>query len=330
MKNKHLVVIFLAVVAVGYIARRLPLPYRRAWSTDLVELDTAAVRQIAVQRPGAAELVFERTERGWSVSQDVRSLGLAPAQVEPLLAALARIRSDRVVKTNRPDTLGLAETAALHVAVYDADGLLESFWLGGEFTGADGAAYTYFRPERHDALYAAEGALRTRFDVRIDDYRDLTAFSLQPQTVQGVALSWRDHAPLYLLRNDTLGAWQTADGRAQWPDTTMQAWLRQLVRLARSRHADFFDESTAADQYVARITLEGAGDPPLVLRFFHLPSPEAPDDLAALRGGRRGLASYVLASSVKPGSYFAVDDTTLAKRLCFGLLPVVKDTMSAQ
>lgn len=170
MKNKHLVLLFVATVAIGWLLRRAPWRAAQVFQTELIGVDTARLTQLRLLLPGQPELLLERTETGWTALQEGRSVVVAPADMLPLLHALVAIRSVGVVKTRQPDTLGLSAAEGLQVTVYQAGQHKEDFWIGRE-TSAENAPATFIRLAGHEGNYLVEHHLRRIFDRRLEDFR---------------------------------------------------------------------------------------------------------------------------------------------------------------
>lgn len=92
MKNKHLLLLFLATIAVGLLARRVPWFKDSLLQTSLIEVDTTRLTQISIYLPDQPELLIERTESGWAATQEILATGISDEHMAPMLAALASVR----------------------------------------------------------------------------------------------------------------------------------------------------------------------------------------------------------------------------------------------
>ena len=319
MKNKHLVLLFVATIAVGWLLRRAPWRAAQWFQTELIQIDTARLTQLRLLLPGQTELLLERTETGWAASQEGRSVVVPPAEMRPMLAALVAIRSIGVVKTRQPDTLGLAETAGLQVTVFEDGQPTEDFWIGREILKNQAPA-TYLRLAGHAGNYLVEQHLRQIFARRLEDFRSANICRFSPADVRTLTVEWPAQHWLLLLRRDSTGQWRNAETDSVRTDSAVQAWLRPLSRLQQRPYADYFDDSRAKETMCTRITLGfAAPTPPLSLRLFQIDPADLPENLSELYREKTLPARFVLHSSQNPHNYFALADTVLAQQIRFGL-----------
>lgn len=323
MKNKHLVLLFLGVLAIGLVARRLPFWRAERMETSLVQAHPARISRVALSLPGAPELALERGGEGWLATQDDRSVPVPAGTMDTLLATLEQIRSLRIVKTRRPDTLGLAPGADIGVQIFEAGAPADAFRLGRETT-EDGMPATYLALPGHEGIYLVEGHLRRIFLLKMTDFREKNALRFDPDAVSAIRLREKNRPERLWLKNDSLPVWTNADTLLDCPDATARAWLGLLPTLNGLPFADDFDETRAGQHLAAEIVLLGTragGGLPLTLRLFYVLPPELPEDWAAARRRRDALATWVFQSSQNPGNYFALGDSALARQLCRSLLP---------
>ncbi len=329
MKNKHLVLLFVATMAIGWLLRRAPWRTAQLFQTALIQVDTARLRHLRLLLPGQPELLLERTERGWAALQEGRSVAVPPADMQPLLTVLVAIRSVQVVKTQRPDTLGLSEATGLRVTTRQDDGHQEDFWLGRE-TGAENVPTTFLRLSGHDGNYLVQYHLRSVFTRRLADFRSVDICRFSPAEVRTLTVEWPAQHWVLLLRRDSSGQWRNPETDSLRSDSAVQAWLQPLADLRRQPYADYFDDSRARETLRARITLGfKAPAPPLTLRLFQIDPADLPENLSELYREKIWPARFVLHSSQNPLNYFALADTLLAQQIGYGLdstallLPIV-------
>jgi hypothetical protein len=320
MKNKHLVLLFLGVLILGIASRWLPVRYRTFFETNLLRVDAADVSRMIVSAPGMSDLLFERIDRGWSVEQEDRTAIVPADTVMDMLELLANLASFQVVKTERPDTLGLAPDYLLRVRLFQANKLLENIEIGREYTAPDGS-FTYLRLPGHTGIYRVPGRLRREFGRTLDDFRSKTVLAPTLDAVRAIGVAWPDSTTYFLEKNDSTGRWLFSDGPNSLSADSVSRWFQHVQRLNESPFADHFDESRESETLYAIITLETTNGRTYALRFFFLKPPDAPEDLASLRRrGVRALPSFVVHASSNPLNYFAVADTNLVHQLCHDLL----------
>ena len=311
MKNKHLLLIFLATVAIGLLSRQVQWG-KTDTATPLVRLDTAAVMQINIALPGQSELLFERTDEGWAVEHEGRSFPVLAADMAPMLAALGNLQSfHRLSDAERPDTLGLSEKNALLVTLREGQTRQVQLAFGQQIFEKKAPA-TYLRLGENGGTYLAKHHLRDIFFHKIDFFRKNQIADFDPAAVREVACAWPNDTVLLLQKNDSLHRWYTPDLSRSISDDSLQTWLRGLAALRNLPFADDFDESRRRRTLCAEISLRSiGGSEPLVLSLHRLAPPELPEDIASLRrpAARRLPVAWVLHSSQNPLNYFSVEDS---------------------
>ncbi len=305
MKNKHLVLLFVATMAVGWLLRRAPWRAAQWFQTALIQVDTARLTQLRLLVPGQSELLLERTETGWAALQEGRSVVVPPADMLAMLTALVAIRSVRVVKTKEPDTLGLAESNGLQVTVFQEGQHTEDFWIGRE-TLENNLPVTFFRLAGHDGNYLVENHLRRIFTRRLEDFRATNICQFSPAAVQTLTVEWPQQNWLVMLRRDSIGQWHNTETDSLRTDSAVQVWLLPLAQLRRQPYADYFDDSRARETLRTRITLGfEPPTPPLTLQLFEIDPADLPENLTELYREKTLPARFVLHSSQNPNNYFA-------------------------
>ena len=316
MKNKHLVFIFLLTLVAGLLARRLPWRMSEIFQTDLIEVDTSVLQSISIRRLNAPELLLERTDAGWVADQYGRPVQVPQTEAEAMLQVLSHVQTLRIVKTKRPDTLGLND--AISVQVHGSDDRNEMFYIGKQ-TVENGAPATYIELKNHEGIYLVKNHLRDVFDKTAEHFRTRTAVRFVPQSISGITFFWqKQDSVAFWNRNDTTALWEY--GTLTRPDDSVQQWLHLLTRLNGGPFADHFDDSRARETLVSTLSLKDRSDStPLELRFYYFAPPEIPDDPSDLRTGGEGFSDWVLQSSLNPHNYFCINDTALLRRILYGL-----------
>lgn len=316
MKNKHLVLIFFTVLALGYATRWLPVRYRSFFESNLLLVDTATAQRITVSVPGKPDLFLERVESGWSAEQHGRTVPVSADTMSAMLDLLANLSAFQVLKTTRPDTLGLTAENALRVRVLHTNNQTEQVEIGAEGI-LGGNAWTYLRLPAHGGIYQVPGRLRSPLARTLDDFRSPTILPAPPEATSQIALTWPPDTTVVWEKQDSTGRWGLQNTPLSLSADSVLNWLSLFNRLNGSPFADHFDESSESETLYATIVLGNRS--PQTLRFFYLKPPDAPEDLTPLRlRGIRMLPSYVVHASINPLNYFAVTDTALVQRICRG------------
>ena len=310
MKNKHLLLLFLATVAIGLLSRQLHWG-ENADATALVRIDTAAVAQIVVSVPGQSELLFERTDNGWSVEHEGRAFRVQPSAIDPMLTMLGNLQSLRRLNTERPDTLGLDGKNALVVTAREGEKRAVQLSIGHQ-TLEKTVPATYLRLGENGGFYLAKHHLRDVFFQKIDFFRKNQAAEFNPAAVYSVACQWPNDTALLLQKNDSLHRWQTPDLSRSISDDSLQAWLHGLAALRNLPFADDFDESRSRHTLRAEITIIRSDGEQIALSLHRLAPPELPEEISASRRPARRLpVAWVLHSSQNPFNYFSLSDSVL-------------------
>ncbi len=320
MKNKHLVYLFLCVLALGLISRLLPFQYRQEIRRPLATIDTLAVSKIIISRATAADLLLQRTPLHWTATQDGRSALARGAQVQMLLQLLSALNSCTVKPGAVPEQLGFAPAEAIKLQISQAGKLPETLILGAEYADS-GSVRTYVRIPENKSTFTVKGALRTGFALELSDFRSKEILPQNLKELRKISILRPGRPPVFWARNDSTDIWLSPNGTGPMAMETVRAWL-QLLRQLPAEFSDSFDE-TRADETLhttLHFTLgSGAG---FSLRFFYQKPPELPEDYRPNPASRQQLtAAYVFHSSLNPLNYFALNDTLLARRICSGLLP---------
>ncbi len=322
MKNKHLVFLFFVTVAVGLLIRQAPWRNVSFFQTDLVEVDTTEATQISIFVPGRSELLIERTEAGWAATQDLHSVIVPPDQMAAMLAALTHVRSRRIVKTNRPDTLGLSDSTVVQIAVFRDKENLENFGIGNEIT-ENGQPASFIRLDAHAGIYLVDGHLRGIFYKEIGDFRSRSVARFDPAAVSEVTFHWLEdstHEGLTLQKNDSTAYWQMSGKPVpDVPNDSLQNWLQRFNRLNDSPFADQFDETRERETFKSRVTIRFRNSDSLVVGLFFAKPPDLPEEVTVLRAGQ--LPLYIIHSSQNPLNYFAPPDTALVRSIFFEGMP---------
>ncbi|MFN0036158.1 MAG: DUF4340 domain-containing protein [Saprospiraceae bacterium] len=316
MKNKHLVLLFLLTLLVGVAVRRAPWRNHTFFQTKLLPTDTSEVRRIEIRAPGQRDLVLMLNDAGWTAEQGDRSARVPPDISQKMLVALADLRSIRIVKTDRPDTLGFTKSTAIHLVVHYAEHRGEYLSIGRE-TIEDSQPATFVRFKRHQGVYLAEGHLRAVFSKTLTDFRNAAVIQFNPDDLRGFAVFGQNLDSLSFLKNDSSGLWENEAKTRAIPHDSVQHWLAKIDRLKQLPFADLFDETHASKTFFAQINLEtGKGGEPLSLKIYRLRTPSLPEEMPDSPIDKSQFAPFALYFSSYPTNYYALSDTALLRQIC--------------
>lgn len=307
MKNKHLLLIFFCTLLLGLVARYAPWFKSDIFQTDLVRVDTAAVQRISITQPGRTELLLERSDDGWVASQDDFAIRTADSLLMPLLEAIGRIRSLRIVHTEQRDTLQLLPSQAIHVEISGDHSHRETFEIGREIWEHKQPA-TFVEIDKHEGIYLTDKHLRSVFTKSVDDFRSKTLLTFLPQNLQSVEILRPGIDTLTFEKSDTSAMWLSNRTEPWLAPEGVAEWLKKLHNLNGLPFAPHADEVHAADNMLVSISLYFAqSDVPTQVLIF---------DAGAMF--RRKSPVYVLQSSQNPFNFFSLSDTLLARKIWSG------------
>ncbi len=323
MKNKHLVLLFLSVLVLGLLAKRLTWPANQFFKTNLIKVETDRIAQISIERYGQPELLLERAETAWVATQEGRTAVVRPEHIEPILAALSAVYSIRVVKKPRLDTLGFYAENALKIAVKQDDGAVRTFEVANE-TLENGRPATYILIKRYGEVFLVENHLRKVFSKKLDDFREKKVADFAPDEVKQIIFDWTEreepNVQYPIFKNDSTGKWEPLGGTPpEISEDSIQAWLSLFSRLNDAPFADYFDESRARETLLSQVEIGLSYPDSLVFRLFYVKPPDLPEEISTAK--IKTLPVYVLHSSQNPSNFFAPQDTQLLRQIFFMFQP---------
>lgn len=303
MKNKHLVLLFLIALLVGLALREAPWRDTVLFTADLLKIDTSSIQQIQVSAPDKSPIYLIRTENGWAMEQANRHVQLPAHKAQVLLTAIANLRSIRIIKTNRPDTLGFADNRAVVVNIHCNDGKKETIRIGRENAGS-----AYVELPNHDGIYLTNVPLRSHFLFSINDFRNRSALDFKGIRVTGITLK-QPGKKEFAFKKDTLNNYWTAPGATEnCPSDSVQNWLNRLGAHSQLEFADWFDESQADALLHSEWFFEcELPENSFLIKLFYPGITRPATDL---------FGRLVLHSSKNPDNYFAMPYNVLFENAC--------------
>jgi len=316
MKNKHLVFLFLLTLLIGLAVRRAPWRDSAFFQAELLKADTAEMLRIEISVPGHRELIMMRNELGWEAEQQGRSTRVPPAIAQTILAELDALRSIRIVKTDRPDTLGFLQGKAIEMRIYSSNRATDFLSIGQE-TIEYGKPATFVLLRRHGGIYLTEKHLRASFSKTLKDFRNAAEIQFNTADVREFSIFGQNLDSLMFQKNDSVGIWESLLVHRTIDNDRVQEWLTKIERLKKLPFADLFDESHANKTSFAQINLGfNQQTEPLTLKIYRLSNTILPEELPDIPLDQSQFAPYVLYFSQYPTNYFALSDTSLLRQIC--------------
>lgn len=316
MKNKHLVLLFLLVLLLGYVGRRLPWRCQSDLRSRLVPVPEAVYR-IQVSREGQPDLFLERTAAGWVAEQEGRVVPVSSDTMTALLEMLGQTTPFTPLKEHE-GAAPFASVPPIHLRFSLRDRSEVSLQLGLEGQDLNGP-WTLVRLARHEGVYRVRNALRLPFERTLDDFRSRELLPFSVEQVCRVALHWPPDSSVFWEKTDTVAQQKAHDSSPTFSTSPFQYWLNAVAQLRNLPFADFFDENQEEEWLRLTATLTTCKGQALTLRFFMLEPPDIPEDTRLLRRqGIRSLPRYVVHSSANPRNYFVLPDAEMGARLCTG------------
>lgn len=311
MKNKHLVLLFIATIIIGLALRHLP------WrSTDNFQKNLLPADSSQIVRMELGDLTLIRTETGWAAEQKNRSARVPEALIQPMLAALSPLRSIRIVPTQQPDSFGLSGQKAIAITIYYAENRTEHLRIGQEILD-QGKPATYILLPRHEGVYLVENALRSPFTKSFDDIRKAAVVDYHTTDVHAFSIETLHADSQFFTYNPQNGRWQSENSVRSISNDSVFAWLSRMEKLPQLPFADLFDETHGGKQLFSRISLSLNGIPePLWVNIYRLNTLSMPEELPDLKPNDPRLAPYALYFSPYPTNYYALSDTIFLRQIC--------------
>lgn len=316
MKNKHLVLIFVLTLLIGLAVRRAPWKLTSFFQAELITMDTSAIHQIEIQRAQTPSLLLLRGDEGWQAEADERSVKVPTTDMQTMLSALKDMRSVQIIKTDRPDTLGLGAYQSIRLTLEDADQQKDALIIGRSTPLGQGRG-CYIQLPRHLGIYLVDRDLHAAFSKSMDDFRPKNILNFPTDSLTAVTIYIPSSDTMMYQKNDSSGVWESRPEGAPLTMEQQQKWLNTLGQLHDLPFADQFDESRAAENLFAEIKLElNPETPPLNLEIYRFSALNLPEETAGKAFTKHSLPTFVLRSSQNPLNYFAVEDSLLIHQIC--------------
>jgi hypothetical protein len=308
-KNKHLVLLFLAVVALAVALR-----YISCKQPDQLEARLFPIASESIDFVAWDNTEFKRSEEGkWVANRFAETVIVPDSILRPTLQALARLTTLKVINSERPDTLGVAVGQNVLVRFRSSE-LPEAQMLaiGRTVLHQDGRLATWVALPQHKQYYLADGDLRGFFQFDMQRFRPNQAFNFNFEQLCSTKISSGDQVLFEANRQgDSLVIANPLKG------FSLGMWRMFWPTLAKGELATDFSESQARETFWGTVLFKGCTAQELELKFYFLNRFEPTDDEAQLKALRKFQLHWVMTSSQQPGRFFYVHDTQMLRWALF-------------
>jgi hypothetical protein len=256
---------------------------------------------------------FNQGEDGqWVATRFAETMMVPDSVLRPVLQALARLTTIRVLTSERPDTLGVAVGQNVLVR-FKTEELPDAQMIAiGRSTLYEGKPATWVALPQHSQYYLVDGDLRSHFQFDMRQFRPNLAFNFNFDQLCGAQIMSGDQVLFDLQQQGdsvvmanppkgfSLGMW-----RMFWPT------------LARGEIATDFSEIQAQETFWGSIVFKGCEQRDLQLKFYFLNRFEPTEDETQLKALRNFKPHWVMTSSQQPGRYFYVEDAQMLRWALF-------------
>jgi hypothetical protein len=300
MKNKHLVLIFLLLVAAVILSRKQFGKRERSFEAVLIETDTSALSAIVFTPPDGDEFSLTKEANGWIISDGVRSAAASPEPISKLLNALQLIESRQIASKNRDQwpEYGLSEQQAFRVRLYRGGKVIHDFMLGDEgFDPQTQSIFTYLRMTGENTVFVTDGAQMVNIGRDFDSYRHRVLLRMK-RDMEVTEFQWANPDTAFAFVRTPAG-WVHGDSLLD--SMAVENYLNVMRNISGEQFADDFDEMQAEQYLHKTLTMSGKNIPePFVIQCFH-------DSL------RR--PPFLIRSSQNPRAFFKSDSTDLYRKV---------------
>lgn len=317
MKNKHLVLLFLGIVALGGISRFCHFSLGTKLDAVLFKKPLAEIDKIWICRKDT--IILTRTAEHWLISQKEETAPVPDSVVIALLDLMGSIRAVELLHSNRPDTLGLGLYPQKSVVCSSHQWDDQVFFVGNT-VNRGGSVFTWVGLPRHEQYYLAPGDLNAAFRVEHHQYSPKVRMHTDTAGWSGMRYVLRGDTLLDLFRDTIRGAWLQSPFGPQ--DTVsavrLEQWKQRWQYLCdHAVVADFFDKRSTSETFCGELGFYYKQFPPRVVnyRLFYVRTPVLPDDPEKRRYFRNFKPQYLFESDLQPGFYFSVSDTLTIHQL---------------
>lgn len=269
----------------------------RTFKKTVASLDTASVNKILVTLPGGEPVTLNKAGNAWNVT--LPNGGSAPTgdnMVENALSSIAALDASQLVSRKEDDWPEYkVDSAGTRVEVFSGNDKTLDLILG-KFEYKQTGMMSYVRDADEDDIYLVKGLLDRSFNRPVNDWRNKTILNGPYTQWMGVSYVYQGDSSFQIMKG--------IDNNWMLPDSTLldKSKTTTYMGAAASTNGTAFNDtppatSTPAYQMVVQTTTG-----PVEVKAF-----------------REANGTYIITSTLSPGSYFSDADGSIVKKLFVGL-----------
>ena len=298
--NKVLGLIFLALLLLYLFKKFVSKPEVRSFKAYLVQVDTSAVDKIIINPKGnTQEVTLNKTGGIWKASAAGKEYIAEKSIVNSLLTSMLEIKPKRLISKDAAKwtEYELDDQSGTKLQVYSKGQLQESFVVGRfNFDQQARTATTYMRSSEEEDIYSVDGFLAMTFNKDIDAFRNKQLFQgVDTESISKIRL--KEATQTTEINKGIDSKWVHSDGR-RIDSTQISSYLNALKNMIGSE----FSPLESIEDKASSTVLTFETDKQLTIRIDAV-------------GNSAKEGTFLLESSLNPGSVFISDSTGLFKRL---------------
>lgn len=286
MKNKHLVLLFLATLVGGrLLLNKLPLPNNAEFRKTVLTLDSTKISGIEIVRlPQGDTLFLSKNESDeWVATDGERSTKIEKQLLSPIFKNLAAVEATQFLEKTAAQNFQKQRT--WQVSIFENDKKSETT----EWGSSDEKNALLRLPNSPDVFVVA-GDPTAAFQLKLNDLRS-KKIAVLPDTPTVVVVECRELLTLVFEKKDTF--WVETSGKPQVGRADFEKFLEKIRSLCDLPFASDFDETLEKELLFGRVKMEFSASPPLIISGF--------------LGVRRG--QFFIHSSQNPDNFFEIADS---------------------
>lgn len=302
MTNKNLFIVFIFLLGLYGISLLFTGKSESSFKADLIQVDTTQVNSIIItpKEKGKEEIILERANNNWQVSNGKVIANTVQNNVTALLSQLAQIKTTRVAAKN-PEKWAeyeVEEDNAKRVKIYENGNLVEEFLLGRfSFNQQTRSGTSFIRVAGENEVYAVDGFLSMSISDDFNSYREKSILKIaDSQIITSIEKYGQDTIVANLIN----GQW-TYNNSLPLDSLTMETYIKGLKNLEATDFADDFNETLTQDLLKEKVIIKGNNlTTPITITAYQDTTQEKP---------------YVLHSSQFPDGFYTSDSLGVYKKI---------------